>query len=356
MKKFITEKDIPEEKESYSPNTSYGINISEDDRKELQRLQAHYSMLIDKRKDELSSFIKVVLLNTYLYLTNMERDITEDINKIIKKSYYKDLNEDFKKMISVPSKEQDFIKELFRTRMLKAQSIDEEESEKEYYQFRLAKDDDLLKYIFYGSTMPINDYLTSLLDFFMASSPTTKRTILFYQINLEYNRCTKDGRYIKVNGKKLAPVHLAKTYKTSPNRLWFFDRDKQALIQILRIEIRDFEETNEYFKLSREEDNLLSAIQKCDKVKISFDITNITESTERYTEHFIPRILGEVKYDEETKHVELTMYDVARAYVRFRHLEQINGTDIANLNCSDNLKNLFTTTEETGIKFRSPIL
>ena len=361
MKKFINESNIPEEKEEYSANTSYVVNISKTDREALQRMQSRYaSLLIDKRMDEFSSFIKVILLNTYLYLTNMERDISEDIAKIAKKSYYKDLSDDFKKMISESSKEQDFIKELIRTRMLKADEMEDEGDEKEPYQFRLAKKgDEYLKYIFYGSTMPLTEYLTSLLDYFISATYTTKQTILYYQILLSCKRCVKDQICIMVNGRKLIPVQIAKKDNlASFSAIWAFDRAANRLRRIHVTEIREFEVHDEYYSLTADEKKILSAMQKCDKVTISFDVVN-TEN--RYVGHYtdqrmMRRLFYDVKYDEETKRVELTINSVARAIVKITHLKQLENTDIANLNYSDNLKNFLQVMEETGISFRFPML
>ena len=351
MKLYIDESYIPEEKDSLNPNTSYAVMLTDKEKTTLEKLQKRSGHLIDKRKDELSSFVKVVLLNTYLYLNNTERDLVEDINSILKKNYYKDLDKDFIKMISESGKAQDFIREIVRTRILKTQSstTEDEESGKEKFQFRLAKDDDLLRYIFAGTvSMSIPDYLTSLMDYFLSAPESTQRTILQYQIILALKRCTSDSRCIMINGRKGYPVIFTKI-KGPINRLWVLNRKTNTIRQYPIMLIKDIVETNEYFSLTSNEQRVINLIKDIGDVTITFKIVNKTEITNLYIEEvnsfsrFMPR------YDEETKQITITV-NLIRAMLESRKLLSIIGTDISDLTFSDGFEELLKALEETGIK------
>ncbi len=351
MKLYIDESYIPEEKESLNPNTSYAVMLTDKEKTSLEKLQKRFEHLIDKRKDELSSFVKVVLLNTYLYLNNTERDLVDDINSILKKSYYKDLDKDFIKMISESGKAQDFIREIVRTRILKTQSstTEDEESEKEKFQFRLAKDDELLRYIFAGTvSMSISDYLTSLMDYFLSAPSPTQRTILQYQIILALKRCTSDSRCIMINGRKRYPVIFSKA-KGPLNRLWVLNRKNNTIRQLPIMLIKEIAETNEYFSLTSNEQRVINMIKDIGDVTITFKIINKTEITKWYIDemNLLSRFI--YKYDEETKQITITV-TLLRAMLESRKLTSLNGTDISDLKFSDGFEELLKVLEETGTK------
>ena len=90
--------DVPETEEIIM-NTSYYVLLRESDIKYLDRLLSNSQHLLNKRSTARSSIIKLIVENTYLYLNNMEREFESDLNKILSKSYYKDIDSNFKKKL-----------------------------------------------------------------------------------------------------------------------------------------------------------------------------------------------------------------------------------------------------------------
>ena len=353
MKLYIDESYIPEEKTSLSPNTSYVVMLSDKEKKSLEKLQKRYEYLIDKRKSELSSFVKVVLLNTYLYLNNTERDLSEDISTILKKNYYKDLNKDFIKMISEPGKEQDFIREIIRTRILKTQSstTEDEGSEKEKFQFRLAQDDDLLRYIFAGTVcMPIADYLSSLMDYFLSASLSTQRTILQYQMMLSLKRCIADQRCVMINGRKRYVLKIGKSKMLLFNAIWGLDRKEHRIYRVPLFEIKELEETNEYFDLTSNERNAIEALKNAGEVIVSFKIINEGFNPLKYLPFHQPMSLELNSENDETTKTKrcLTDFDTARRIEKI--LLKHKDIDIADLTFSDNYAKVYKIFEDNGMK------
>ena len=358
MKLSINANYIPEEQTSLSPNTCYYLYMTDGTQKELKEMQPRHEYLIDKRKNDFSSFLKVILLNTYLYVTNTEVELISDIAKTLEKEYYKDLDKDFIEKIVKSGKEQDFIKEIIRTRLLKTTALSEDSDDAKNklkkVQFRLAQDDDLLRYIFAGSVcMSISEYLTSLLNYFMSASYSTQKTILTYQNTLMLKRCIADHRCIFINNRKCLPLKTAKIGRTMTRDIFVYIDMTQKRIRFRHFSERDkYEESNEYFQLNSDEQKLLDAV--CDYldnqkwVTFSFDVINTGELPE------ILKIIAKEYINEDgtiTKRVTYTAMYLSDFNYTYEQLIKINGVNIKNLEYSEIIDELFKLLKETKYSF-----
>lgn len=266
--------DVPETEEIIM-NTSYYVLLRESDIKYLDRLLSKSQNLLKKRSNARSSIIKLIVENTYLYLNNMEREFESDLNKILSKSYYKDIDSNFKKKLLSNKKEYDLFKELVRNQVLKTLSVsnyDNDEEELIKVQFRLAKDDyNLVKILEGAKCQSQPDYIASYISYFMSFSGLTRHKILHYPNDLMIDRAIKDRRCIIMNNMKFKPYKIASSGFFRNDLLVGFN-DNNEFVKRRLFNIDNVVETNEYFEFNTVEREILDSYFNLDTVVATFTI------------------------------------------------------------------------------------
>ena len=164
----VNEIDDLTEKE-YSLSKSYTIWLTKTEIEDLDKCRERFEYLIKKQKNARSSIIKLIVENTYLYLNNMERNFSQDLNDILSKKYYADIDNKFSKRLIEGTKEYDLILELVRNQLLRVICNREVVEEVESVQFRLAKDDDNLLRILAGrKCFNLDEFISGYLRYFLA--------------------------------------------------------------------------------------------------------------------------------------------------------------------------------------------
>ena len=220
--KMDTEIKIPEEIVEVKDINFYTI-LTKKESDKLDRILEMNERLFRVQKKAVSSLIKLIIENTYLYINNNEIDIDEDIQKILTKKYYRDIDPDFKKTIAENQKARDFIVELVRTRLLekyKDVPIDDE-TELVKKQFRLSYDDVNTMSILMGTkALSSSEYITSLIRYFLNSNT---KEILNYKSMYIIDKAIKNKEYIIVNNRKIKPI----CYICEPHGRYVFYVDEQ---------------------------------------------------------------------------------------------------------------------------------
>ena len=71
--------------------TNFYVNLTKGEIEDLHKIQEKYNKLFQKQKNAVSTLIKLIIENTYLYINNKEADIDNDINEILTKKYYRNI-------------------------------------------------------------------------------------------------------------------------------------------------------------------------------------------------------------------------------------------------------------------------
>jgi len=282
--------DINEDSTMVNPNTSFYCYLTE---KEIQDLDSIKTKnIIFKRSSNRSSIIKKIVLNTYLYLNNMDRGFEDDLNKLLNKPYFKNLDFNFTKKLSSGGKEYELIQELVRIQVLKCmgQKINLEDNLIKV-QFRLAKDDYDLMRVFAGNrNINISDFISGYLKYFLSMPLNIRQYILRYPDLLKLERCIKDNRFVIIGDKKLKAIKIDNK-KHSLATLVCLDSNSNIVLKTL-FSILDVMETDEYYSLTSYEKELIKLYDGLDEIEISFVVVNETKDITRLLENNDPVILS----------------------------------------------------------------
>ena len=267
---------INESEEKESNSTSYSVFLSFKEIEELERCKKVFEPYIKKQKKALSSIIKLIILNTYLYLNNIERFFNDDVNKTLNKNYFKNsLDHNFVKKLKEGNKEYEFILELVRNQIIRINSNRVIEEGK-IVQFRLAKDDDKLLRIFAGNKcFSFDEFFSGYLIYFLSLPMETKNYIITYPNGIKLERAIKEKTCIIMNNIKYKPVSLS--YKKGILKrkvLICFDAIFDSFVEIDFALSKNIDYTEELFMLNDYERNVLDLYNKLEFIDISFKVLN----------------------------------------------------------------------------------
>ena len=342
---------VNESEDMLNKNTSFSIYLTDNEVKEIERFKDNYSYLLPKRQNAMSSILKLIIENTYLYLNNSERYFNKDLNKILEKSYYNDLDHNFVKKLKENSKEYELILELVRNQLLRTLSNRDTEGYK-HVQFRLAKNDyNMLRIIAGNKSLNMNDFLSGYLRYFLSLPFGTKLYILTYPNGLRLDRAIKDHMCIIINGIKYKPYKLANLRLANLKSLICFDSVYDSLCEIDNVLNKDIIFTEEYYELNTYEKEVLDAYSKLDKIKITFRLLNndnkiINNLVDRKIKS--PRII-ERKHNDDNSLEEIT---IKYNEQEINALIKANNKNIEYLCFSDNYNNYVKLTEERTRAFK----
>lgn len=260
-----------------SLNTSYSVYLSEVDIDRLKRIQKHHRSYFEKQKTALSTMIRTIIENTYLYLNNMERNFNEDLSKILSKDYYKDsIDKKFEEKLKGNTKEHDLFLELLRTQLVRLLSKKEDESELVKIQFRLTKEDDRLLRIISGNKVHnLNDFFAGYLRYFLSLPIDTQTYILTYPVGLKIDRAIKDRRYIVIDGIKYKPYKVVNApILVRCKNLLCFDSICDSFCEVPHVYLKDIELTEEYYDFNSFETDVIDAYNDLEYIEASFKILN----------------------------------------------------------------------------------
>ena len=270
-------------KESDISATNYTFKMTVKEKAALERIREKNEHLLKKQKQALSSMIKLIIENTYLYLNNNERFFLKDVDAIYEKPYYKDsISKDFKSRIKVGNKEYDFIKELVRNQLIRSMNnIDfDEEEELTLIQLRLAKDDERLYRIIAGKNIfNLDEFLTGYLRYFLSLPEETKKYVLTYPKAIKLERAINEHRCIIINDIKYKPFKIVDGRGAIRRKclLCFdvlFDSFHELPGSHRNILDMDIDFTEELFEPSEDEYKVLDAYNKLDVIEVSFKLLN----------------------------------------------------------------------------------
>ena len=274
----ISEEEI---KDSDISATNYTFYVTVKEKEMLERIREHNEHLLKKQKQALSTIVKLIIENTYLYLNNNERFFLKDINEILKKDYYKNINKDFISKIKVGTKEYDFIKELVRNQLIRTMNDIEldENDELTKIQLRLAKDDyKLLRIISGKNIFNLEEFLTGYLRYFLSLPEEIKKYVLTYPKAIKLERAIKEHTYIIIDDIKYKPFKIVDgKCLLRRKHLLCFDALFDSFHEIPRnnnILDLDIEFTEELFEPSDEEYKILDSYNKLDIIEATFKVLN----------------------------------------------------------------------------------
>ncbi len=312
--------EVKETEDELNDGTSFYVLATKEQYKELDFYlkQANNMGIITKRKNAQSSIIKLIIENTYLYLNNVETGFNADLEALINKKYYKDIDPLFIKDIKKNKKEYDFIKELVRMQLLRlfpSSADDDEELIK--YQFRLAEDDHNLMRILYGSpNKSLSEFLSRYLNYFLSVSADIKRRILRYPADLKIERAIREHRCIVINGMKLKPIKMIKSIYVNPGILAFDCSDNRFREFRFRT-FTEIDETDEYFELNGLEKEFVNAYNNLNVVEATFKVIkedkHITRILNREGMGIISVEYNDILYKIKFKYFRGTVYQLERA-------------------------------------------
>ena len=151
--------------------SSYNVFLTKSEKENLEFIQKRYSYLLKKQVNALSTLVRLIIENTYLYLNNSERSFFTDVENVLNKKYFKDsIDYTFKKRLKDKTKEYEFIQELVRIQLLRVLSNRSIDSDEELIKvsFRLTKNDtNMLKIIGGKVSVTMEEFLSGYLRYFL---------------------------------------------------------------------------------------------------------------------------------------------------------------------------------------------
>jgi len=275
---------INESDEKENLYNSYKVKLTVSEIEALDKCRIRFDYLLKKQKNARSSIIKLIIENTYLYLNNSERFFHQDLESILGKKYYSNIDKSFVKRIKEGNKEYDFILELVRNQLLRIISNREVSEEIKEVQFRLAKDDDnMLRIIAGNKCLTFDEFFSGYLRYFLALPLDTQKYILTYPKSIKLDRAIKEHRCIIINGIKYKP------YKYGVGRgllktkcLLCFDAIFDSFNEIPNIGRPnitsildlDIEFTEELFEFTSYEHEVINAYNNLEFIDVSFKLLN----------------------------------------------------------------------------------
>ena len=258
--------------------TSLVFYLSKDEYEMLERI----SKIKGVNTKNTSSFIRLIIKNTYLYLNNMERNIISDIEIMKDKSYYRGLKPEFVECFKPWTREYDFLMELVRIQVLRSFQNGIEPDEKnrlERFSFRLTQDDEYdLKRIIVGNKIFSNPELfQSYIRYFLSVGRKTQYYILSYPNMLMLERAIKESRWIIINNKKYKPYKIIDSINAiSIPYLICFDEEKNFNVKNLMNYLisEDVEETNLEFTFNSKEKKIIKSFTSLKTIEASFKIND----------------------------------------------------------------------------------
>ena len=345
---YIPEDDITINKKSF--DVSYTFDLTNEEVKQLTKIQKTYGEILDKRKTALSSIIKTICYNTYLYINNMEKNTNELIDTISNKSYYKDIDPEFIDTLKNDELAQDFITELVRSlslRVMNPEIIKSYPSQQK--SFRLSKEDNNLLQILMGvRDVELREFIPSLIRFFLQSTDRVQFHILSYPSILIIERCIQEKKYILYDYKRIIPLKIVNEF-LAINRevlIAYDNKNKQMLRIPLYISLKNsflsIKETEQQYQLKAKEKNYIEAYLNGETIDVSFEIINNTPEVNSFLlktkSYYI------IKRHVNDSHVELTIKNHEGILDTIRSIEKAG--DISNMTISDNYYDLLKFEEE----------
>ena len=333
--------------------TSYSVYLSKSDIERIKLIQRHYYRLFEKQKDALSTIVRTIIENTYLYLNNMERNFNDDLKKILDKKYYENIDNKFVSKLKENTKEYDLFLELLRTQLIKLISNKEEDEELIKIQFRLTKDDNRLLRIIAGNKVhTLNDFFSGYLRYFLSLPRETQKYILTYPKGLKLDRAIKEHKCIIVDGIKYRPYKIILTTSLIRRKcLLCFDSIYDSLNVISNIYEKNIEFTEEYYEFNSYEKEVIDAYNNLDYIDISFKLLNNVSK-------YINRMISDEEYKNFSSIVELKHEGVLEN-IKIKYDERIidilkkaNKKNIDYLCFSDNYNTFIKLTEEKQKEFK----
>ena len=329
---------INESDDMLNKNTSFSIYLTDDEMKELERIKDKYSYLIAKRQNAMSSIIKLIIENTYLYINNTERYFSRDLKKILEKNYYNDLDYNFVKRLKEDTKEYELILELVRNQLLRTLSNRNVEGYK-HVQFRLAKNDyNMLRIIAGNKSLTMNDFLSGYLRYFLSLPFGTRIYILTYPNGIKLDRAIKDNMFIIVNGIKYKPYKLITLGTSNFKSLLCFDAIYDSLCEIDHILSKDIIFTEELFELNSYEKEVLVAYNKLDTITVSFRLLN---NDNKIINNLVDRKIKSTQIIKRCHNDDNSLEEITMKYneAMIKALIRANNKNIEYLCFSDNYNN-----------------
>lgn len=270
---------IKESMETYDKSTNYRFNLTVNEKEKLEKSIEKYSKYLPKRKNSVSSYIKKICLNSYLYINDMNNNISTDATKILQKKYYEDINKDLVKSFKKNTKEQDFIKELVRTEVLRYFASPNDDSELTQMQLRLADEDVELMRVYFGSkAMPVGEYITTLVRFFINQEPRNRIKIINYEKYKIVEKAIKNKTTILYHNKKYKPIQILKEYYRfvvlKTEYLLAIDVEDEEIKVLDLYDYSDIFATVEEFTLNTKEEFLIKLFEDTKTIKLSFEVVN----------------------------------------------------------------------------------
>ena len=258
----------------HNDGTNFYVLLTQREIDKLEKILKENSAMFPKQKNALSTLLKLIIENTYLYINNKEFDIDDDINKVLDKIYFDDLDNNFKELIKTNSKARDFIVELVRVRTLKKYtnpSDPQEELIKK--QFRLANEDTLSMSILLGSAaLSSPDYIASLIRYFLNSN---KFEILNYRKVLMIERAIREKQYLIIDNRKVKPIGFVNwSTVIRIKELLYFDETNKKLLHYPLVSYfyeKNIEATELKYSLNSLEEKIINLVNELKNISISFD-------------------------------------------------------------------------------------
>lgn len=259
--------------------SSYNVFLTKSEKESLEFIKKRYSYLLKKQVNALSTLVRLIIENTYLYLNNSERSFFTDVENVLNKKYFKDsIDYNFKKRLKDKTKEYEFIQELVRIQLLRVLSNRSIDSDEELIKvsFRLTKNDsNMLKIIGGKVSVTMEEFLSGYLRYFLNLPADTRYYILTYPKQLKLDRAIKEHQCIILNGIKYKPYKIVHSdLLILRKNLICFDAYCDSFQIIDGIYDKDIIYTEEYFEFTQDELNVIEAYKKLDYIDISFKVLN----------------------------------------------------------------------------------
>lgn len=321
--------------------SSYNVFLTNSELKELDKIRVYNAGLLKKQSKARSTMIRLIIENTYLYLNNMERSFSNDVNEILGKKYFKDsMDRNFKNKLKEGSKEYEFIQELVRIQLLRVLSNRSIDNDEEFVkvQFRLTKEDERMLRIIGGKEcVTMDDFLSGYLRYFLALPMDTKNYILTYPKLLKLDRAIREHQCVIIDGIKYRPYKLTNSNVFAARKaLLCFDAYCDSFSEIGHIYDKDILYIEEHFEFNSEELKVIDAYNNLDYIDISFKLLNDENE-------YINKLISDEKTSiiTERKH-EFPLEKIRMKYYPhvIKRLEKANKKNIDYLCYSDNY-NLF---------------
>lgn len=318
---------IKEEMVEYDGTNFYCI-LSKKEIDELKKILDRHRNSFRIQQNALSSLMKRIILNTYLFINNNEVDIDEDIKNILKKKYYKDLDSNISDSLFNDTKLRDFIVELVRIRTLKKYINpveDDNEDELEKKQFRLSNEDtEIMSIIMGSSSLTRPEYISSLIRYFLRSH--NRREILYYENVLTIEKAVRDKEYVVVRNRKIKPALIINS--GFEKRILYFNENprKVAYSRLLFSEGLNSTITNQKYSISALENKIITLINENRTYTVSYELTGkeIVDSRNRhmlYEEGFLSPLFLVKRTIKDNVITSVFRYDLS-AYDYFKNCEE----------------------------------